>query len=233
MKFYGFHKTTLLDYPGHIASVLFTGGCNMRCPYCHNPELVLINDFSNPVIDDVGVLKFIDKRKGILEGICITGGEPFLYGDELLKFIDQVKAKGLVVKVDTNGSFPDLLAKANVDYIAMDLKTAPDKYNIVGYTASDTEIKIKKSIDYIMNSGKGYEFRTTVVPGVVDMVDIEIISDMIVGADNFVLSQFRPTKTLNALYEYINPYEISVLEEMRDICMKKNINCTIRANYLT
>lgn len=203
----------------------------MRCPFCHNPELVALNAGYDPVITDADFFKFLDKRKNIVEGVCITGGEPLLYGELLLDFIKEIKSRGYKVKLDTNGSFPELLQRAGVDYIAMDIKTSPDKYHMVGYTGDFAEIRA--SLEYVMHCSLPYELRTTVVPGVVDLGDIEQIAHMIEEADNYVLSQFRSANTLNPLYEYIKPYDAEMLQNMKKICEKHNIRCSIRANYST
>ncbi len=231
MNFYGFHKTTLLEYPKHIASILFTLGCNMRCPFCHNAELVESSK-NEPVINDTGFFQFLEKRNGILEAVCITGGEPLMYGAHLIDFIDTVKSKGLKVKIDTNGSFPDVLKKLNVDYIALDIKTSFDNYHKIGYTGENIVDKIKESLDYVMNIFTNeYELRTTVVPGIVDLHDIKQIASHIQGAKNYVLSQFRPMNTLNDAFAFVKPYPIEYIEEMKSFCIQQGIVTEIRANY--
>lgn len=234
MIFYGLQKTTLLDYPGHIASLLFTGRCNMRCPFCHNPTLVDA-PLKETIVEEEEIFQHLEKRKGIVEGVCITGGEPLLHGENLLVFIKKIKAMGLKVKIDTNGTFPEYLKQAEVDYIAMDIKTAIDKYFPLFSSADRIEEQKKnilQSINYIKNSGIPYEFRTTVVPGLVTPEDINTIaSHLLSDTNNYVLNQFRPQNALDPSYRSLTPYSLEVLEQMKEISEKYNIICTIRANY--
>lgn len=165
MRICGLNKTTLLDYPGHVAATIFLGGCNFRCPFCQNGDLVLRPE-SQPVIEEEEIYSFLEKRKGILSGVCITGGEPTLDKD-LSTGIGRIKKMGYLVKLDTNGYRPEmireLLAEGLLDYIAMDVKNCMEHY---GETAGCGHInlnKIRESINLIKNSGIDYEFRTTVV----------------------------------------------------------------------
>ena len=230
MQFFGIQKNTLIDYPGEVASTLFTFGCNFYCPYCHNPELINKDDKIKP-IEWSEIFSFIKKRMNVLGGICITGGEPLLY-KELPNIIDQIHSLGLKVKIDTNGTFPDRLIKCNVDYIAMDIKSSLDKYKHVCAIEKDKLSKLlKQSINYIINSNIRYEFRTTVVPGIVEIDDIKKITDLIKGAKKYVLTQFRPKNTLNPEWENILPYPFAVLEEMKKIVESSGIKCEIRGGY--
>lgn len=164
MQIHGLNKTTLLDYPGIVASTVFTGSCNFRCPFCQNSDLVL-NPAGQPIIPEQDIFDHLVKRKGIIEGVCITGGEPTLQSD-LIDFIAKIKELGLKVKLDTNGYRPDVLKKLIelnlLDYIAMDIKSSLASYSVAAGVEIDTG-KIKESIDIIKNSGLDYEFRTTVV----------------------------------------------------------------------
>ena len=135
MKIYGLQKTTLLDYPHEVASTIFIFGCNFRCPYCHNPELVKDTGKIEP-IEWSEVLKFLKKRKNHLGGVCITGGEPLL-NEELINIVKEIHSIGLKVKIDTNGSKPEFLKKLNADYIAMDIKTSLEKYSMIDYKGSN------------------------------------------------------------------------------------------------
>ena len=165
-----------------------------------------------------------------MQGVCITGGEPLIHGEELTDFIKFLKDLGYLIKIDTNGTFPHRLKQIDPDYIAMDIKTSFDKYNLMGFTGMDAAEKLGESIDYILNSGIKYEFRTTVVPGLVNYDDIDKMSDIIKGADNYTLSQFRPGKTLDKESSLIEPYDISILEKMKSICDGKDIKTKIRDN---
>ena len=216
MKIGGLQKLTLIDYPGKVAATIFLVGCDFRCPYCHNAELVdpeKIKDQSQ--IKESDFFKFLDERIGLLDGVCISGGEPTSHAD-LSKFIQNIKKRGFLVKLDTNGSnsgmLEDLIKDDLVDFIAMDIKTSILKYNKV--KAENKISQVQKSIDLIKDSGKDYEFRITVVPGIVDEKDIKEIAQWLKGAKKFVLQQFRPEKTLNPSFKNIKPYSIQDLKKM-------------------
>ncbi len=188
----GLQKLTLLDFPGTVACTVFTVGCNLRCPFCHNPTLVFNPPESERISEDE-LFAFLNKRKGILDGVAITGGEPLLHSD-IGEFIAKIKALGYKVKLDTNGTFPDrlekILAEGNVDYVAMDLKNTFDRYaETVGIRDFDVEL-IKRSISLIRNSGVDHEFRTTVVSPLHDAGDFGLIAKQIEGADKYFLQNF-------------------------------------------
>lgn len=227
MKFGGIQKTTLLDFPGEVAATLFVMGCNFRCPYCHNPDLVN-SDERLKVIEWQEIYEFLSKRRNVLGGVCITGGEPLLY-DEMPKIIDKIHKLGLKVKIDTNGSLPERLKNLNCDYIAMDIKTSLDKYKLIKYQkGDDITILISNSIRWIIESGIQHEFRTTVVPEIVTIEDIKEITKIIKGAQKYNLAQFRPKNTLEKDYENKEPYPISIIQEMREIIVNSQIECEIR-----
>ena len=193
MQIHGLNKTTLLDYPGRVACTIFTGGCNFRCPYCHNSELVL-NPSSQPLISEEEIFAFLKKRQGILEGVCITGGEPTVNPD-LLDFMKKVKELGYPIKLDSNGYRPEVLREAIseglADCIAMDVKSGPTNYHVAaGLKTIDTG-KLSESIDIIMNSGVDYEFRTTVVKGIHTDFDFEEIGNWIKGANKYFIQNYR------------------------------------------
>ena len=223
----GFQKFTMLDYPGKIAAVVFTMGCNFRCPFCHNPELVdpKAIDYENE-IKESDVLKFLESRKGDLDGICITGGEPTLQAG-LKEFIKKIKKIGFLIKLDTNGSHfsvvSDLIENNLVDYWAIDIKTTPEKYRIMT-KKNDIIENIEKSISLITNSENKLELRTTVVPGYVNQKDVNEMINWINGIDKKVFSKlfrysiqgFRPEKTLHSGFENVKPYEKKELEKMSE-----------------
>ena len=163
----GFQRLTLIDYPGVIATTVFTVGCSFRCPFCHNPELVLSSQYTVDNGREKEFFEFLKKRKGKIEGVCITGGEPTIQKD-IIEFIQKVKKLGFKIKLDTNGTRPDVLKKLLdlklLDFVAMDIKNQPRKYNQTTGTKGDIQ-RIKLSVNLIMNSRLPYEFRTTVVPG--------------------------------------------------------------------
>ncbi len=193
MQIHGFAKLTLLDYPGKIAATVFTGGCNFRCPFCHNAILVL-NPNAQPLIDENEVLKELESRKTKLEGVCITGGEPTLCRD-LPEFIAKIRDLGLLVKLDSNGTNPDmlsdLLSRGLLDCIAMDIKSSPANYAKTAGLESISMDSIFRSVDLIMQSGIDYEFRTTVVDGLHTADDFKKIGVWIKGAKVYYLQQYR------------------------------------------
>ena len=190
MFFAGFQKLTLLDYPGKVACILFTNGCNFRCPFCHNASLVRAQDGAD--ISDDEVLEFLKKRQGILEGVCISGGEPLIH-NELKDFIREVKKLGYPVKLDTNGSFPqklrELIGEGLVDYVAMDIKNSFEKYNETTGISADID-SIKESIEILINGNIDYEFRTTLVRGFHTPKDMQSIGEMIKGTKKYYLQNF-------------------------------------------
>lgn len=187
----GYQKTTLLDYPGHVAATIFTGGCNFRCPFCHNSDLLF-----NPAttVSEEEIFTFLQKRKNILSGICITGGEPTLQPD-LPDFIKKVRALGYKIKLDTNGYCPeiisDLLDKNFVDYIAMDIKAGFSNYSKVCGIPNLNIETIKESISMIENSGIDYEFRTTVVKELHSEQDFQEITEMISSKSPYYIQSFK------------------------------------------
>jgi pyruvate formate lyase activating enzyme len=226
MKIGGFLKVTLLDYPELVAATVFTIGCNMRCPFCHNPELISKNN--HELILENDILDYLSKRKNLLGGVCITGGEPLLQTN-LDSFIKKIKDIGLKVKLDTNGTMPELLKKLNPDYIAMDIKTSLKKYEILGFTGKENiQSLIKESVSQIINSGIDHEFRTTVIPELVNIEDIKEIIELIKGAQIYYLDQFRPKNLLDKDWEKIIPYSKDFFEKMQILVNKSGIDCKIR-----
>ncbi len=219
MNFGGLQELTLIDYPGKIAATVFAIGCNFRCYYCHNPELVLPEKIKNqPVITETFVLEFLKTRIGLLQGLCITGGEPTLQGD-LPAFAKVVKDLGFLIKIDTNGTNPEMLRfmvnNHLLDYIAMDIKTLPAKYEAVTGVATDLAC-LKESIDLIKQSGVEYEFRTTMAPGITES-DILNIADLIQGADNYYLQTFHDNgKCLKDMRYFGHVLDSSELTSLKD-----------------
>lgn len=197
----GFQKLTLIDYPGKLATTVFTVGCSFRCPFCHNPELVLTENLRLAAHNtaEKEFFDFLKKRRGKLEGVCITGGEPLIQND-IVDFIKKIKRRGFAVKLDTNGTRPDVLKKIIdkklVDYIAMDIKNHPGKYNETTGAKGDIG-RIKLSVQAIMNSKVPFEFRTTVVPGLHAEDDFLEIAKWIGGAQKYYLQEYREIKILD------------------------------------
>ena len=198
MEFHGMNKLTLLDFPKHLACTVFTGRCNLRCPFCHNADLVLCPE-SQPQIPEDTVISFLERRKDSLEGICITGGEPTLQSD-LLPFLRRCKELGYLTKLDTNGTRPDVIKAALdanlLDYIAMDIKNCPARY---AETAGLTNVRFsafKESVELIKNSGLPYEFRTTVVKEFHTREDLLAIGEWLAGAKCYALQAFKDSGNL-------------------------------------
>ena len=191
MNVQGYQKLTLLDYPGRTACTIFTGGCNLRCPFCHNASLVK-HPLENKNLEQQ-VLEYLAERQGIIDGVCFTGGEPLLQPD-LPMFVEKVKAHGLLVKLDTNGAMPDrlekLLATGMVDYVAMDVKASQENYSHATGSDIDTDI-IDKSIRIIQNSGVDHEFRTTLVKGIHTVDEPAKIAEWIGGGSKYFLQKFK------------------------------------------
>ena len=226
MEFHGINKTTLLDFPKHLACTVFTGRCNLRCPFCHNADLVLQPD-TQPVITEETVLSFLERRKGTLEGICVTGGEPTLQKD-LLPFLARCKELGYLTKLDTNGTRPDVIRAALeqnlLDYIAMDIKNSPARYAETAGLSAVRFSDFENSVELIKNSGLPYEFRTTVVKELHTKEDLLAIGEWLQGAKCYALQAFRDSgnliqsglsgysgKELAAFRELLLPYFDEVL----------------------
>jgi len=212
----GWVRTSLIDFPDHIATVLFTGGCNFRCPMCHNSDLVLRPD-ELPDVPEDEVWAFLDRRAGLVDGVAITGGEPTLQAN-LAPFLRRLQERGLAVKLDTNGYRPEvleaLLREGLVDYVAMDVKGPPEKYPLLTGRDGLDLARVERSIDLLRSTPVPHELRTTVVPGWLDEEDIEAIGEWIAGARRYVLQQFRPLNTLDPALESLSPYPMERLEEM-------------------
>ena len=192
MVFHGFQKMTMLDFPGYVACTVFTPGCNFRCPFCHNSLLVTrMNDSEIYTEDDI--LSYLKKRQGVIDGICISGGEPLMH-DDIFEFVKKVKELGFLVKIDTNGSFPEKLQKlidsGNIDYVAMDIKNCPEKYaETVAIPDFDIE-PVRKSVQILLSGKVKYEFRTTVVKEFHTPQDMVQTGKFIQGAERYFLQHF-------------------------------------------
>ena len=223
----GLQKLTLLDYPGTVACTVFTGGCNFRCPFCHNAPLVLPERLEGDSDGEATVLAFLEKRRGILDGVAVTGGEPLLQTD-MAAFLEKVRALGYRIKLDTNGSFPDrlmeLVERGLIDRVAMDVKNAPALYaKTAGLTALDLSA-VTRSKDFLLEGRVDYEFRTTVVKGLHTRESLIEAAQWIRGAKEYYLQQFKDSgdildarglgafdeDEMRALKEAVAPYVPSV-----------------------
>jgi pyruvate formate lyase activating enzyme len=216
MKLGGWQRLSLIDYPERLSAVLFTQGCNFRCPYCHNPELVDPKRFQEPLPIE-HVFSFLQTRQGKLDAVCITGGEPSIQPD-LITFVEEIKKMSYLIKLDTNGSHPEVLAtlveKNLIDYIAMDVKGPLSKYREMAQASVDTD-KIRKSIHLIMDAGVAYEFRTTVVKSLLTKGDFKKMGALIKGAQCYVLQKFVPSKCLDRGFMKETTYSDEEFETLR------------------
>ncbi len=223
MQIGGLQKVSLMEYPGKISAIAFTQGCNFRCPYCHNPELV-DPDLYGECLSEEEVVSFLERRKGKLDAVTITGGEPTIHHD-LIDFIKCVRKIGYLIKLDTNGSYPEVLEQLIsgrlVDYIAMDMKGPLHKYKIVTKSKID-EDKIRQSIEMIMKSGVPYEFRTTIPKRLLHEDDLLEMGKILRNASCYILQQFIPTRTLDKQFLKYEAYSQEEMEYFREK-LKKDV----------
>lgn len=222
----GLQKLTLLDFPEHTACTVFTHGCNMRCPFCHNTPLV--TGTPEDTIEEETFFSFLEKRKGLLDGVAITGGEPLLQKD-ITDFIKRIKETGFAVKLDTNGTYPEklseLLSSNLLDYIAMDVKNTEEKYALTSGVNTDFE-KIRKSIDLIKNSGVNHEFRTTAVKEHHSTQDIINIAKFLGETEKYYLQQFKDSG--NILSDSCHAHSPETLGEFAKEAAKYVFLCEVR-----
>ena len=227
MKICGLNKTTLLDYPGCVAATIFLGGCNFRCPFCHNGDLVLQSG-KMPSYDEDEVFRFLQKRKNVLEGVCITGGEPTLHR-ELPFFVRKIKELGYMVKLDTNGSNPDmvrtLIEEKLVDYIAMDIKAPVCDYDKVSGASVDIDA-IKMTVELLKEGKIPYEFRTTIVKELHSKASVLEIGRWISGAENYYLQSYQETE--KNICQGFSPVEKEILFEIENELRKYLKNVKVR-----
>ncbi len=230
MNIRGLFKTSLIDYPGKICSVIFTGGCNLRCGYCHNPELAM-NSSDLEKFEDEEIFSFIEKRKGLIDGITVTGGEPAI-DSGLIPFLERVNSMGLHVKLDTNGFLPHVISecieKGLVDYVAVDVKTSPEKYPLL--TGRDFSFnEIVTTLDILKKSLIDYEIRTTCVPGFVTVNDIIKIGESTGRVKKYYLQQFVNINTLlDDRLKQLKPYTSEYLNLLKNETEKFTDFCFIR-----
>ena len=237
MRIGGLQRLTLIDYPDKLACTVFTLGCNFRCPWCYSPHLVIEDKIKeSPSMTEEDFFDFLDKRKDKLEGVVICGGEPTIYSD-IIDFIRKIKEKGFLVKLDTNGSFPDILKKLIderlVDYIAMDIKGSflqvdnASNYNKSTGVNIDIDI-IRKSIEIIVNGGVDYEFRTTTVSGIHTKEDISEMAKMIKGAKRYFLQNFYNQSEIISKKHNFSSFSKEEMEDFRKTAEKFVEVCELR-----
>lgn len=218
MKITGIQKLTLLDYPGVVACTVFTAGCNFRCPFCHNSSLVLPEQIDDNFLEDDEVFEFLKKRRGVLDGVAVTGGEPLLNAD-IADFLVKVKSLGYKIKLDTNGSNPELLSdiirNKLIDRVAMDIKNAPADYaKTVGMDSIDISA-VERSKEILLSGSIDYEFRTTVVKGIHTRESLLAAAEWIGGAEEYYLQQFKDSGNL-ILPEGLTAYNEKEMEALAD-----------------
>jgi pyruvate formate lyase activating enzyme len=227
----GIQKSTLIDYPGRISAIVFLVGCNFRCPFCYSSELVLPEKIKNhPKTKIETFLNFLEERKDLLEGIVVCGGEPTIHKD-LPDFLKKIKSFGYSLKLDTNGSNPEMLEnliKENlIDYVAMDVKAPKEKYDKAAGVKVDIK-KIENSVDILKEGKIDFEFRTTVVPGILEKEDVFKIAQWISPAKKYYLQNFKDEKILNEKMEGVKPYSYDEMKEIKDKISPLFEKCEIR-----
>lgn len=228
MKIFGMEKLSLVDYDGKVATTLFTGSCNFKCGFCHNSALVL--DYSSlPFYSEEEIFSYLTKRKGIIEGVCVSGGEPTLSPD-LPFFIEKIKNLGYAVKLDTNGTNPEMVKSLNenglCDYFAMDIKNNREDYaNIIGFDKFDTT-KIEKTVDYFLSGCADYEFRTTLIKEYHKQENILKIAEWISGAKKYFLQKFKLSDT--CIQKDLSGVDDATAVLYRDILRKNIPNTNLR-----
>ena len=220
MQIHGFQKMTLLDYPGKVAATVFTAGCNLRCPFCHNAPLVTKINLADR-LDRSEIMAYLKKRKGILDGVCITGGEPLL-SDGTFELMKEIRELGYLIKLDTNGTFPDKLRRAVfgglVDTVAMDIKNSKERYaETVGVNGFDIS-PVEESVEFLKSGAVDYEFRTTVVKELHTEEDIERIGEWLCGAPRYYLQRFKDSG--NLISPGCSEPSIEFMENLQKIALK-------------
>jgi pyruvate formate lyase activating enzyme len=224
MKFSGIQKTSLIDFPKCVSSVLFTPGCNLRCPFCQNWRIVI--DPRPPFLTEEAALQILKERKRFVDAVVVTGGEPTIH-KELPRFLEKLKENGFAVKLDTNGLNSGMLKEClqHVDYVALDVKTSLDKYKRLG--AADP-MELERSIEILRSGEVDYEFRATVVPGFVDSEDVSRIGELVKGGKTFTFQQFVPDDTLDKTYVTVKPYPPDSIADFAETLKKYVENVTLR-----
>ena len=224
MKFSGLQKISLIDYPNKVASVLFTPGCNLRCPFCHNWRIAV--DPKPPFLQEAVALRILESRKKYVDAVVVTGGEPTMH-KELPKFLAKLKARGFLVKLDTNGFYPEVLEEClqSVDYVALDVKTSLEKYKQLG--TKDTA-GLMRTVEILKTGKVPYEFRTTAVPEFVTAEDVKCIGEMVKGAKTHAFQQFVPQDTLDKRFEALKPYALEIINGYAETMRKYAENVILR-----
>ena len=224
----GIQKLSLVDFPGHVAAALFTAGCNMRCGYCHNPELVLPERLAPSIpIDDI--MLFLQSRVGRLDGVVVSGGEPTIH-DDLPELIRRIKALGYDVKLDSNGTRPEMIRQLIddklIDFVAMDIKGPLEKYQTIAARPIDLDA-VQETIALLISSGIGHEFRTTIVREQLEPSDFHKVGEMVRGAKRFALQHFQPGSTLAPQFEQASTFSEAEFQDAKTIMERYVDECVI------
>jgi pyruvate formate lyase activating enzyme len=224
VKFSGIQKVSLVDYPGKVSSVLFTPGCNLRCPFCHNWRIVI--DPKPPFLQEAVALKILESRKKFVDAVVVTGGEPTMH-KELPRFLAKLKNRSFQVKLDTNGFYPQVLEECldYVDYVALDLKTSLEKYKLLGAKKTN---ELLRTVEILKTGKVEYEFRTTVVPEIISIEDINNICELTKGAKIHAFQQFVPKDTLEKRFRSLIPYAPEIIEKFADMAKSYAENVVLR-----
>jgi pyruvate formate lyase activating enzyme len=224
-KISGWLKTSLIEFPGTLSTVLFLSGCNLRCPYCHNPDIVG-DEYESIPYDDIR--EHVVKRKNIIEGAVISGGEPSIH-DGLKEMCDDLRALGLLIKIDTNGLEPEKIVECAPDYLALDVKTSFEKYQQLQVSCLDRRERLSQSIDIAKKMGENAEIRITAVPGIIDDGDIDKLLIELRGVRKVFIQQFsQDNPLLDPAYSSVKPYKPDRLEGWRKRFLDAGVDCKIR-----
>lgn len=231
MKIHGMKKVTLIDYPGKIACTVFTYGCTLRCPFCHNPELVTNPSKELESMEFDELFSFLEKRRNKLDGVVLSGGEPLLHAKQLRPHMEKIRNLGYLIKIDTNGTFPkELMALIDdelIDFIAMDFKTTPEKYADLGASPENIE-DILKSLSILLSSDIDYEIRTTLVP---TLHTPEVLREMmpeIAEAKSYVLQNFEPNGMIDPSFMKYKPFTAEEMDDFLQIAEGFNSTASLR-----
>ena len=232
MRVCGVQGVSLIDFPGKIASILFLGGCNFRCPFCQNPELVLSPELQ-PEMDLDDVFAGLEKKKGFIDGVVVTGGEPLVSGESAVALLKRLHDTGLAVKLDSNGyaveTLAEVLSAGVVDYVAMDVKTLLEKYPLASGVSGMDPSRIERAIELLKQSGIAHEFRTTCVPGLVEKSDVVAIARLLGKDEHYFLQQYRPgPDVIDPSYAEIKPYAATELQFMAEAARLHVASVTVR-----
>ncbi|HIE14662.1 TPA: anaerobic ribonucleoside-triphosphate reductase activating protein [Candidatus Bathyarchaeota archaeon] len=218
MKFSGIEKTSLVDFPDRVSTVLFTPGCNLRCPYCYNWRIVL--EPKGPYLSEEAALRILKSRKRYIDAVVITGGEPTIHND-LPKFLKRLKEEGFFIKLDTNGLLPNMLLSCMpyLDYVALDVKTSPQKYPKLGAREIDVQ-NFLCTVNLLKEGAVDYEFRCTVIPHLVEEEDITVMGELVNSGKRFVFQQFIPGDTLDKKFSNVRPFSPQKILKFGEIMRK-------------